>query len=52
MTAAQLKSSQPTFTVGSKSVIRNRNYKKTDLFWQISQLSKFEKNDTLKTFRK
>ena len=40
MTAAQLKSSQPTFTVGSKSVIRNRNYKKTDLI--LANISTFE----------
>ena len=40
MTAAQLRSSQPTFTVGSESVIRNRNYKKTDMF--LANISTFE----------
>ena len=37
---AQVKSSQPTFTVRSESVIRNRNYKITDLF--LANISTFE----------
>ena len=48
---AQVKSSQPTFTVGSESVIRNRNYKITDLFLANISTFEFRKKNTLRTVR-